>query len=325
MADPAAAPIAHPVLQFARLIAAQAEPFRTDPPPGYQRGIDFYSAAAISKVIAAATTQFKKAHGRFPNLLEPVRFTDKIFWSKFFRLMKVPETGNKLLTARFIPAVVEDLIQCPPIVWHSTQPRIPRSDEIEPGTYFLKANFGSDRYRRVTYPMSEAEAEALDWEFEPHLRQDYNLWRGEWWYNVFQRELLLERAIGSAEQTTSWNFLVIAGEVMRVTVYQKVEPGRARKSYLSPEFQPLPIAEGSPAAVYVLPGAESRELMLAASRAIGAPLRFVRVDFLLDDEERPYLGEVTFAPGHGVVRLPSELDLRLGRLWDLRQESNIAN
>ena len=46
----------------------------------------------------------------------------------------------------------------------------------------------------------------------------------------------------------------------------------------------------------------------------------MRVDFLLDDEERPYLGEVTFTPGNAVARLSEEMDIELGAMWDLRNE-----
>lgn len=312
--------VAHPVAQLARLIASGAAPFRTIPHEGYQRGIDVYSAAVLPTVIAKAANHFHGAHGRFPNILAPQRYTDKIFWSKFFRQLKVPETGNKLMTASFIPDDAKELVQSPTIVWHSTEPRVPRGMEIEPGTYYLKVNFGSDRYRRVVYPITEAEAEALDAEFAAHLTNDYNWWRGEWWYNIFPRELLLERAVGSACDTTSWNFLVIAGEIARASAYQKLAGGAVRKTHMSPEFEPLPAHEDSNPAVVELPSVEARERMTAAARAIGRPLRFARVDFLLDDDETPYLGEVTFTPGHGAIPMRDEMDLQLGALWDLREE-----
>ena len=313
------AAVSNPVDQFVRLLSARAAPLLSKPAEGYQRGIDFYSVADFPKVLATAGRQFRDSHGRYPNLIQPQRYTDKIFWSKFFRHMKVPETGNKLLTGRFIPEELRGSLQTPDIVWHSPEARVPSGDEVEPGTYYLKANLGSDRYRRVTYPITDTEAEALEKEFAPHLTRDYNWWRGEWWYHVFRRELLLERAIGSAEHSTSWNFLVIGGEIARIAVYQKLDGETVRKSHLSPRFEPLPGEEGT-AAMYQLPSAPALERMCIAARAIGAPLRFVRVDFLLDDDERPYLGEVTFTPGNAVASLPDAMDLELGSLWDLGKE-----
>jgi len=319
-ADRTAQPILHPLSQLARLMTSGAAPFRTTPRDGYQRGIDAYSAAVLPIVLAKAGVHFRAAHGRFPNILAPQRYTDKIFWSKFFRPLKVPETGNKLMTASFIPFEANDLVRCAEIVWHSTEPRVPRSGEVEPGTYYLKVNFGSDRYRRVTYPISDAEARALDAEFAEHLTNDYNWWRGEWWYNLFQRELLLERAIGSADQTTSWNFLVIGGEVVRASAYQKLDGGAVRKTHMNANFEPLPAHDDSEPAVFDLPSANTRDRMMAAARAIGAPLHFARVDFLLGDDETPYLGEVTFTPGHGAIPIRDEMDVQLGALWDLEAE-----
>ena len=317
-ARPAAIP--HPLVQYGRLIATRAAPFKKLPPDGYRRGIDHFSASCIPTVIAVAAKQFLDVHRRFPDLISPKRYSDKIFWAKFFRLLKVPESGNKLLTSSFIPKDASDLVRCPPIVWHSPEARVPRAEEVEPGTYYLKANLGADRYRRVTYPITDAEADALDVEFALHIANGYNWWLGEWWYNVFRRELLLEQAIGSAEYPTSWNFLVIAGEVELIIVYQKLGGAAFRKSYLSPDYSALPEQDGSPAALFELPSQNARERMTAAARSIGSPLQFVRVDFLLDDDDRPYLGEVTFTPGNAVARLSDELDVKLGSLWDLNTE-----
>ena len=44
---------------------------------------------------------------------------------------------------------------------------------------------------------------------------------------------------------------------------------------------------------------------------------FVRVDFLLGDDERLYLSELTFSPGNGNLRWPGEMDAQFGALWNL--------
>jgi len=306
-------------VQFGELVARQPAILGARPPKGWRRGIDNYSAATFPSVLANAAQQFREAHGRFPDIVDPQRYTDKIFWAKFFRPLKVPETGNKLLTASFIPDEARELIRTPPIVWHSTEARLPRGGEVEPGAYYLKANFGANMFRRVAYPIGDAEADALDAEFGEHLSHPYNWWRGEWWYNAFPRELLLEQAISSATHSTAWNVLVIAGEVRMMVAYQKLDGGKFRKTHLSPDFEPLDVPTPEPA-VYDLPSEAARERMLSAARAIGTPLRFVRVDLLLDDDETPWLGEVTFAPGNGLTRMADPLDFELGSFWDLRGE-----
>jgi hypothetical protein len=308
------------MMQVARLVAMEASPFRKVPPRGYLRGVDVYSAARFQQVLGMVAAAFHVKHGRWPEIIDPQLLTDKIFWSMFFRPLKVPETGNKLRTGSFIPNGARAIVEPPPIIWHSKIPRVPRGGEIEPGTYYLKTSHGADMYRRVTYPISNAEAEALDREFERHLSTKYGLQNGEWWYSTFEPQILLERAIGSVKFSVSWNFLVIRGEVVRVTAYQKVGFRRYFRSSLSPDFTPItpPGAEG--AAQYIMPSKSAQDAVLSAARAIGGPLRFARVDFLLDDDERVYLGEVTFVPGAALTSLPNDLDEELGAMWDLREE-----
>ena len=308
------------MVQVARLTAMARSPFGKAPPRGYLRGIDVYSAAQFPAVVGMVGKAFQVMHGRWPDIVNPQLLTDKMFWSIFFRPLKVPETGNKLLTSSFIPESALSLVNGPPIVWHSKTPKIPRANEVEAGIYYLKTSHGADMYRRVTYPISETDAEALDREFEQHLSTRYGFKNGEWWYSSFKPEVLLERAIGSAEFPVSWNFLVIRGDVVRVTAYQKIGFRRYRRTRLSPDFEPETAPDAEGAADFVMPSKSAQDALLSAARAIGTPLRFARIDFLLDDDEQVYLGEVTFVPGGALAPLPEDLDVSLGEMWDLSEE-----
>ena len=309
----------HPALaQLAHLIAEGFAPFRKGPPLGYQRGIDFYSAGAFPWVLHLTAEHFRLAHGRYPDMLKPQLLSDKLYLSKFFRPMKVPETGNKLLTHSFIPEEARELVRSPEIVWRSKEARVPRGTEVEPGVYYLKTSHGCDMYRRLVYPISNAQAQALDREFGGYLKVRYGARGGEWWYSTFEPELLLEKAVGSAETSTSFNYYVIAGEVVMLVPYQKHADGN-RKSYYTPDFTLLP--EDTPGHVeFTQPSESTKARLLEAARMIGERLSFARVDFLLDDEEQLYLGEVTFTPGNALSRISRELDLKLGQAWDLEAE-----
>lgn len=296
------------------MLATGGAPFLRQPPVGHARGIDFYPAAALIRVLRASAASFRKAHGRWPEIVDPETFTDKIFWSKFFRPMKVPQTGNKLETAHFIPDELRSVIACPEIVWHSKVPKVPRAGEVEPGDYYLKASHGSDMFRRVTYPVGDAEAEQLDALAARFLSTRFGLASGEWWYNSFAPEVLLEKAIGEGD-TVSWDYFAFGEEVPLLAAYQKTARGPL-KVYLTPDFKPVP-GQTEHVLDFTEPSESAKAIMLDVTRAIGKAFSFVRVDFLLGNDGKPWLGEVTFTPGNALTRRPPEQDLALGRMWDL--------
>lgn len=125
---------------------------------------------------------------------------------------------------------------------------------------------------------------------------------------------MLEKAIGSGEFTTSLNYVMMNGEIVRLTAYQKLAEGY-RKTNFEPDWTPYDNLT-SELAQFAMPSAAAKDRMAQAARLIGASLGFVRIDFLLDDEERPYLGEVTFTPGNGLTTVAREIEQRLGKMWD---------
>src|SRR5262245_42173904 len=93
----------HAKSQISAIKHLPQSPFKRIARPGFMRGIDFYSSTELISSIALTMEKFRSAHGLLPNLLEPKGFNEKIVWSKFFAEMKIPESGNKLLTSKFIP------------------------------------------------------------------------------------------------------------------------------------------------------------------------------------------------------------------------------
>lgn len=62
----------------------------------------------------------------------------------------------------------------------------------------------------------------------------------------------------------------------------------------------------------------SLEEMIRAAEALAFDISMVRVDFY-EINSRPYFGEMTFYPASGYDAFdPPELDLEIGKLWDLR-------
>jgi hypothetical protein len=311
---PAAAAIGR---QIAELVADPQSDFFTLPPPGYQRGIDFYPGSHLLKVIAIAAHRYRDVHGRYPNLLRPELLTEKILWSNYFRLLQPGQAGNKLATGSFLPAEIDEPVAVPAIAWRSASARLPPANEIEPGIYYLKTNHGSDMFRRIAWPPNDDERGELETEFAGHLRRAYGYWSGEWWYSCFEREIFLERSVAAEEHPIAWCCYTFGGTVGLIIAYRKTDRG-SETAWLNPDFTPQGWQNpAKPRTEFALPPIGVRDAMLKAAGAIGRAHSFVRVDFLIGDDGRLYLSELTFSPGNGLTPWPEELDRKIGAYWTL--------
>jgi len=305
------------VRQLAQLIDSPGFSFRRAPRPGHLRGIDFYTASNFLVALAQAAWVYQRRQGRLPNIVSPRTMTEKMFWFKFFAEMKVPESGNKLMTASFIPAALRETVRTADIVWHSPEPILPGSDKIEDGVYYLKTNHGANMFRRIEYPLRPEEKAKLEGEFGKHLAALYGFWGGEWWYNAFPRELLLERSISSRENPIAWNHYVFGRELPLIIGYRKIGGG-AEAIVLNPDFSTFEWQDDRvPLLAFDMPSPAARATMREAALAIGSGFPFARIDFLLGDAEEVYLSEVTFSPGNALTPWPEEINRRLGAMWKL--------
>lgn len=318
--DDLAEAVAHVSRQIAEAMAAPGGAFSRSPPAGYRRGLDFYSTPNLVEMAARGAYIYRRIHGYLPNLLDPRTFTEKVLWAKIFRLMRVPQSGNKLLAGDLLPAEAAKLVAVPKVVWRSLNAKLPPSDSIPPGTYFLKTNHGSGMFRRIEWPLTEPERQRLEREFSGHLRKDYGYAGGEWWYLAFQRGVFLEQSVVERQRGVTWCFYTFRDRFGPIVPYLKTKE-EDRAYCLRPDFSPLEWQSDPPCAPwFVLPPAAVRRRMLEAAAAIGRSFSFVRVDLMIGEDEELYLSELTFSPGNGMTRWPHHLNLQLGEIWKHKEE-----
>lgn len=295
-------------------------PFATAPPEGYRRGIDHYSRQDLLAAVQNVLASYRRDCGRYPDLARPRLYSEKVSHAKFFAPIKVPESGNKLLTGSFLPPALAGQVSLPEVVWHHDQPRLPANDRLAPGEYYLKASHGSDMVQRIRYPLEAGQRQALEAIGQRWLSRPFGLGEGEWWYNAFPRRLLIERSISSRIPSLSLLFYVIGGEVALITVFAKaLQPGQPnRRQLLDGRFVPLPLPAQDPEEKRLADFELSEPLQcrcLAVARAVAAPFHSVRVDLMVGDDGRIYLNEVTLSPNNGLPFVGRDLDLQLGQLW----------
>ena len=302
-------------LQIGNVLVQEASPFFLPPRPGYKRGVEFYTASNMVRAMLNAFVAYAHAHGQYPDLTEPRTFNEKLVWSKFFAPMKVPESGNKLLTSHFIPEEAKDMVSCPEIVWHSPKPGIPGNADLKPGSYYLKTNFGCNMYQRIDYPLEPSIRAEVDAKFGDHLGESFGLLSGEWWYAFFRRQLMIECDVGGGEDSVAFCYYVFGGEIALLSIYRK---SNLDSTLLTPDFAPFEYQiPGRSRTRFAPPSARTRAAMNRAAEIIGRSLPFARIDFLMAPDERFYLGEVTFTPGNGLTRWPPHINRRLGDMWHL--------
>jgi hypothetical protein len=287
------------------------------------RGIDFYSRKKLISAVALTMGKFRFVHDVLPNLLHPKGFNEKIVWSKFFSEVKIPESGNKLLTSNFIPEDIRHLVETPQVCWHSMLPKLPKNLEMKGGYYYLKANHGSGMCKRICYPLSDVELASLEATCQQWLETPFGIDDGEWWYNVFRKEILLEVDVVRHEGSISYEFFVLNGEIGLIHIRRKKvqEIGLAGQlTRFDANFNILPDYLQDEGQVEVLPKItdDTKSKLRNCAIAIGRQFPFARVDFLLNENQRIYLGEVTFSPLNALARRPKEIDNNLGKMWILQ-------
>ncbi|MCC6756760.1 MAG: hypothetical protein IT474_02190 [Arenimonas sp.] len=310
--------------QLARIMAQPDSPFRRLPRPGFRRGIDFYTGRGLLAALANALQAYRAKLGAFPDLAEPRDYNEKILWFKFFGELKVPEAGDKLATARFIPEAWRDRIRCPTVVWHSPAPELPANDRIAPGVYYLKSNHGSGMFRKIRYPLAEAERAELQALCRDWLARDYGLTDGEWWYAAFPRRILLERDVCDGAPPVCWNIHVLGGQIGLVELFDKnAQP--LQVTWLDARLRPMAVQMDGVNRIAAPRMPADPDSLLAAASAIAAPFEFARVDFFIGADGTAYLGEVTFSPSNAMSRRPAEIERQLGDMLAIgsRREGGI--
>ena len=300
--------------QIVLIKLSNTSPYKKSARTGNLRGIDFYAPLNFYSVLANAMLNYKKTHGVYPNLVKPRGFSEKVFWFKFFGEVKIPETGNKLLTAYFIPENMRHLISCPKIVWHAKQANLPKNDEIPAGSYYLKASHGSNMFKKIQYPLTDQERAVLELTCHQWLAYPYGIETGEWWYNSFEKEILIEKNVSPDDASIAWGFFVFSGEIGFVIMVKKTDTA-TKVNWLDKNLAMLPYQEDDCVRVgdYQLPS--NIEYVKNLCCQIGQSFNFVRIDLLMDANEKYYLGEMTFSPGNAMTLRPAEMEAFLGNLW----------
>lgn len=260
----------------------------------------------------------RNTHGKFPNLINPVTFSDKVLHRRLFdRRPVLTQLADKAAVRFYVEARLgPDIL--PKLYWLTTRPDEIRFDQL-PDKFVVKPTHGSG-WGQIVTDNSALDRRALietccDW-----LRRSYYEEMLEWAYKDIEPRILIEEFIddGSGTAPNDYKLFVFGGSVQMI----QVDTGRFmdhRRRLYTPTWRKLDALLQYDDVVGDVPRPVHLAEMITAAEKLGSGLDFIRADFY-DTGTRIYFGELTNYPGGGREHFrPKEFDRVLGEHWKVHR------
>jgi len=249
--------------------------------------------------------------GRYPNLLRPTRFTEKVQIAKLrWRSPRMVELADKVTVKRIVADRLGADWVTPTLYAGAMLP--PRAERNWPTPYVIKANNWSGANYFVT-GAGEPDWNEIEQRAEHWRTRTFGRSMGEWVYSAIPHQVLVEPYIGDAEPPVDYKLHVFDGRVELISVNWDFFSEIKRANWNRLPF--VMSIEGPP---YHGPGIPrqpgSYAEMIRAAELLSAGFPFARIDFY-EIAGHPRFGEVTFYPSSGFLRLPDEYDFKYGAMW----------
>ena len=267
-------------------------------------------------MLAGSIASYASGVGTWPELLDPLLFTEKLLWTKFFQFIPVPAPADRLAMRSFIPPELRDEIRTAKILWQlqradlPARPGLPGPASITSSSAIRAASAGasSSRFRRRkrTPAAGLAAAAAAAAAADP----------GE--IGAITPAVFVEEAVGGAERPEEWKFFIANG-VCRFLYHERQRPSGTRMQTLyDRSFSYLPVQIADVEIGQVVQPPDEHERMLAAAKSIGSALNFARIGLYRTKEGEIYLGEITLCPNNAIYRFSDPFfDSSIGQQWML--------
>lgn len=264
------------------------------------------------------TLMHRKFIGRFPRLLHPVTFNEKILQRSLKPDPRYAELTDKLTVRDYVRNKLGEehlvpLIAAPESFTQSVFDALPNS-------FVMKANHGSS-FVEVVRDKSQTSFEKLQAHAERWLTTDFYRVGRERHYREIERKIFFEKLLldKSGQIPADYKLHCFGGNAGRPVMYILVISDRfgnnTHGDVYDKDWNHLDVAIGyykrsdKPA-----PAPENLKAILDTAAILAEDFDYVRVDLYAPDDE-VYFGELTFTPGAGVLPFgPDGIDYEWGRL-----------
>lgn len=263
--------------------------------------------------------QYRALVGRWPDLKNPKRFTEKIDWYKLnYRDPLMTQCVDKYLEKDYLKEKgFEEYIP-------KTLQVKDKIEEIDfnslPNSFIIKCNngYGNNVIVRDKSKMNVKE-----------IYDIFNQWHStspvvfgrEWAFINVVPKIMVEELLVSEDGTQKGDLndykVMCFNGVPRVVWVDIDRYTNHTRNFYTPEWEQLPVVSDCPVSTYSVPKPYGLEKMIEISRVLAKDFPFVRVDFY-SVNNRVYIGEMTFYPWSGCVNYkPDSFDFELGDMFTL--------
>jgi hypothetical protein len=264
--------------------------------------------------------RFYKKLGYPLSLSNPKTFCEKVHWRKAYdRNPLFTLCADKLKARDYVREKIGEQYLIPLLYAGETID----ADQLRAleGEFVVKPNHRSGGVY-IVETTKPVDFDAIVSSIRKLLKKPYAVKNGEWWYEAIPRRVMVERFLrGSQGQwAEDYKFYVFNSSdhseiVLQVEYGKNSNSPRYSVTWYDENLEVLPFetAHKSEFRPFVRP--KNYEKMLELAKKLSCDFDFCRVDFYNVDGNI-YFGELTFAPGNGVVLFkPQEFDLWLGEKW----------
>lgn len=261
--------------------------------------------------------RYRRAHGRYPSLFRPQRFSEKIQWRKLFDPSPLYSVFcDKLACRDFIEARLGPG-HLPPLLWSGDDPAALPLERL-PVPFVVKCAHGSGMNVFVDDP---TRADFVDIRARLAAWQAQNFGRAlqEPGYVPVPPRLLVEAMLTEDDGAlpAEYKLFLFDGRVELIMVRINDGPDSHRNLFLRPDGSRADVRFDAPLHRGPLPEADLAAMFAMAER-LGVGLDHVRVDFLVS-RGRILVGELTVYSFSGLTPCePASFDLELGRAWTIQ-------
>lgn len=258
--------------------------------------------------VIVAVQKHKKCHGHYPNLFNPITFSEKMAYRKCFdRRPLLTQFADKYAVRHFVADRLGEHVL--PQLYHVTDKPHTIPFDVLPSSFVVKPTHGSG-WVSIIKDKFALDRAALIHTCQNWLDQSFYKKFREWQYKNVPPQILVEQYLG--DNIPDYKLFVFGGDV----AFIQVDTDRFtnhKRTLFDPTWQRLDCALGYPMCGNLSKPPRLTE-MINAAQTLCHGIDFVRADFY--DTDKLYFGELTVTPEAGLrVFEPISFDKKLGALW----------